>query len=255
MIRDPEVSDNASLGTVALRPNGAPDATTDISVNGASALRWRGRQTIFPLAYRGWAVAGYTAEGAKATEADRPGRVHRRRGPVRRLERPDRVRRHRHRQPRVERGAGLRVPPAHELKTLPGATEHAGRPAVARPARQPRRHADARCARRASAPTRLTIGTGSSEQRRGQRGHPRRPRIPTASLAIGIGPFGGSLGIGPSFGLVDYEDMNGDGYPDVITPGNIHYTNQRGSFLPAARPASTISPSRTRTSRSPRRAG
>jgi hypothetical protein len=27
--------------------------------------------------------------------------------------------------------------------------------------------------------------------------------------------------------------MNGDGFPDVITPGNVHFTDQRGSFLPA----------------------
>ena len=55
--------------------------------------------------------------------------------------------------------------------------------------------------------------------------------IPSASLAVGIGPLGGSFGVSPGFGLVDYEDMNADGYPDVVTPGTVHFTDQRGAFL------------------------
>ena len=70
MIRDPQLSDVTSLVGAALRPDGAPDATTDVAVT--TELRWRGRQTIFPLAYRGWAVAGYTASGDKGDQPIEP---------------------------------------------------------------------------------------------------------------------------------------------------------------------------------------
>ena len=33
-----------------------------------ATLRWTGRQGIFPLAYRGWAVAGYNGDGDRATQ-------------------------------------------------------------------------------------------------------------------------------------------------------------------------------------------
>jgi hypothetical protein len=33
-------------------------------------------------------------------------------------------------------------------------------------------------------------------------------------------------------GLVDYQDMNGDGFPDIITPSSVTYTTQRGAYRP-----------------------
>ena len=56
---------------------------------------------------------------------------------------------------------------------------------------------------------------------------------PSAKLAFGVGPAGASLGIAPSFGLVDFVDMNGDGFPDVITPSSVTYTTQRGAYRPS----------------------
>lgn len=46
------------------------DVNQDISV--PATLHWTGRQAIFPLAYRGWAVAGYNGEGARATSPINP---------------------------------------------------------------------------------------------------------------------------------------------------------------------------------------
>ena len=56
---------------------------------------------------------------------------------------------------------------------------------------------------------------------------------PSAKLAFGVGPLGASFGVAPSFGLVDYMDMNGDGFPDVITPSSVTYTTPRGGTCPA----------------------
>jgi RHS repeat-associated protein len=232
MIRDPEVSDDATLNSVALRPDGATDADDDIDVGGASSLRWRGRQTIFPLAYRGWAVAGYTAEGANATDVIKPAafivdesRFDESDAPTGFDDiDPDNL------EANVE--PAYAFVPLHELQTLPGATGTLVGPLW----RGPRdNHAVTATLMRSSrlGADSVSVGGGSTASGEGSAVTRVGLALPTASLAVGIGPFGGSLGIGPSFGLVDYEDMNGDGYPDVITPGNIHYTNQRGAFLPA----------------------
>ena len=54
---------------------------------------------------------------------------------------------------------------------------------------------------------------------------------PSAKLAFGVGPLGASFGVAPSFGLVDYTDMNGDGFPDIVTPNSVTYTTPRGGYL------------------------
>lgn len=231
MIRDPQVSDGASLGAVALRPDGAADATTDISVPGASALRWRGRQTIFPLAYRGWAVAGYTAEGVKATTVIDPNAFVVDEGRFNGANAPTGFGDLNTGNPGANVEPAYAFLPLNKLPTLPGATGTLAGPLW----RGPRaNHAVTATKTRSSrlGADSVAIGTGTATSGDGTAVTRVGIAAPTASLAIGIGPIGGSLGIGPSFGLVDYSDMNGDGYPDVITPNNIHYTDQRGSLLP-----------------------
>ena len=67
----------------------------------------------------------------------------------------------------------------------------------------------------------------------GGRSAPTRLGIsgPGLTLSFGIGPLGASAGLSPSFGLTDFEDLNGDGYPDVVSTGSVTYTNQVGSYL------------------------
>ena len=67
----------------------------------------------------------------------------------------------------------------------------------------------------------------------GGRSAPTRLGIsgPGLTLSFGIGPLGASAGLSPSFGLTDFEDLNGDGYPDVISTGSVTYTDQVGSYL------------------------
>ncbi|MEY2415462.1 MAG: hypothetical protein QOH53_796, partial [Ilumatobacteraceae bacterium] len=54
--------------------------------------------------------------------------------------------------------------------------------------------------------------------------------IPTVSISAGAFGIGASFSAGPSFGLQSYTDMNGDGFPDIVTPGNIDYTGPRGGY-------------------------
>ncbi len=61
------------------------------------------------------------------------------------------------------------------------------------------------------------------------------PRIgvtaPAFALAAGISGPTVSFAMAPSFGLLDYMDLNGDGFPDVVAPGHISYTGPRGGFF------------------------
>ena len=51
---------------------------------------------------------------------------------------------------------------------------------------------------------------------------------PAFSIMAGVGPLAASFGFGWSSSVLDYMDMNGDGFPDVVTPTKITYTNPRG---------------------------
>ena len=235
MIRDPQLSDTTTFSSASLRPDGAADATGDEEI--AAELRWSGRQGIFPLAYRGWAVAGYNAgRDGDATPIDH-----------------DRVRGHfggdiRRNQPTPpdpgwgdisasdpsQEDLGLRVParsgavgpsrPADADLQAPGVGRHPGQPgrlrrrdALLAPRRR-QRHAVADASGGAGrAVTRV-------EHHRPEREAGRRRRPGRRA----------SFGFSPSFGLVDYEDMNGDGYPDIITPSSVTYTDP-ARRLPAQR--------------------
>ena len=75
--------------------------------------------------------------------------------------------------------------------------------------------------RRGAAVGRRTLGADAARH--------QRPRAsPSASASARSAP---RPGLSPSFGLTDFEDLNGDGYPDVISTGNVTYTDQVGSYL------------------------
>ncbi|MEV6107918.1 SpvB/TcaC N-terminal domain-containing protein [Streptomyces sp. NPDC051940] len=52
----------------------------------------------------------------------------------------------------------------------------------------------------------------------------------TGGLSGDIGTLGGSIASGTSQGVLDYLDMNGDGYPDVVGSGGIQYTGPTGAL-------------------------
>lgn len=53
---------------------------------------------------------------------------------------------------------------------------------------------------------------------------------PVFALTGGIGPVTGSFGFGWSHSDVDYLDMNGDGFPDLVTSGHTTFTDPRGGM-------------------------
>ncbi|MDQ6528091.1 SpvB/TcaC N-terminal domain-containing protein [Flavobacterium sp. LHD-85] len=50
------------------------------------------------------------------------------------------------------------------------------------------------------------------------------------STQTGVSPFTASSAEGTSEVITDFQDMNGDGFPDIITKGNIQLTNSKGGF-------------------------
>jgi RHS repeat-associated protein len=241
MLRDDADASQISLLGVNLHPNNAPNADNDVAV--AGTLRLRGLQGVFPLPYRGWGVAGYTAAGTLATtDIERSAFV---------LQQGDFDEAN---APSSNSAAFDDIDPSStesnaepsyafvpdaSVEAVPGTSvlsgpqwrgPRANHAASSTRMRTSRLGADSVAL---SAGPGVASGDGTAVTRVGV-------AAPSASLAIGAGPFGGSLGIGPSFGLVDYEDMNGDGYPDVMTPGTIHYTNQRGGYLTSSTSVSDL---------------
>src|SRR6476469_8046902 len=62
----------------------------------------------------------------------------------------------------------------------------------------------------------------------------------TDDFSLGVATPGGELGAGVSTGttkfVYDFSDMNGDGYPDILSYSKIQYTNPLGSLEPTAKP-------------------
>ncbi|MET9736101.1 SpvB/TcaC N-terminal domain-containing protein [Streptomyces sp. NPDC006458] len=52
----------------------------------------------------------------------------------------------------------------------------------------------------------------------------------TGSLGGGVGGVGGSVATGTARGILDYLDMNGDGFPDVVGAGGVQYTDPTGTL-------------------------
>lgn len=228
-VREPALADAlaADPGKVTLHE----DAAVPDEVTAPAVVTWTGRQGIFPLAYRGWGVAGYTAGGELATipideaafeidtaaaqaAAPADGFDDLCADPANCQAEPD-------------------IDPSYAYLPLqdPASLGVGAKPLAAPQWRGTRDNLAASAERMrssllASDTASLGLDTGA-----GQTGVTRISVTgPSLSLGFGFGPLGGSVGVGQSWSLVDYEDLNGDGYPDVITPGNVQYTSQRGIF-------------------------
>lgn len=66
-----------------------------------------------------------------------------------------------------------------------------------------------------------------------------------AGFSVGGIGLGFGVGWGRSRGRVDFMDLNGDAYPDVVGRGGVHYTDEVGNLEPAARDVSEIDDVRT----------
>lgn len=221
------------------------------SENVPQTLNWAGAQGYFPLAFRGWAAAGYTATGAKATtridEAaftsttasgdpyeDKDDACHALYGgdcpsdtsvndtgfgdyPAGSGSPP----------PMDVDRATAEIPDAFAFRPVVTGTS----PALTQRWEGPKAKifaADDGVTGSARMGEDLPITSGSGG------GTTKAPNLlgetgPVFMLMAGIGPLGGSFAAGWTRSLVDYLDMNGDGFPDTVRPGSITYTNARGT--------------------------
>lgn len=205
----------------------SPDNWTSID----SRLRWTGLQGIFPLSYRGWGVAGYTAADSLAASAivesafEIDDSQFNESTPVSEPDRGD-----------VSLDESS-AEPAYAFIPAPqsdGGTT--GDPVDSDRWNGPREEiwADGTSARTSRLITDVASLTDlGSSSGSGQRSAPTRLGIggPGLTLMFGAGPFGASAGLSPSWGITDFEDLNGDGYPDVVSAGSVTYTDQLGGYV------------------------
>jgi RHS repeat-associated protein len=81
-----------------------------------------------------------------------------------------------------------------------------------------------------------SLGVPRPAQFAGARAVSRIARTTMTSLSGGIGPVSGSYGKGKSYSELDYLDMNGDGFPDVVGNGRVQYTTAQGGLEAKSRP-------------------
>ncbi len=79
----------------------------------------------------------------------------------------------------------------------------------------------------------------------GARGVVRESDGDQDSIGVGAVVFGASFASGSSDGHVDFLDMNGDGYPDIVTDSAVQYTKPLGGLDESSTEQVIISPVRT----------
>lgn len=218
-IRNPDISDNVTSHAVQL-PNVSPDPP--------SVVNAAGRQGYFPISYRGWGYAGYNGDGTRAAQpidetafTVNPNDFPQNPTPPSGFNDPT------YRD--ASKGPAYAFVPV-QLQAL----DSNGKP-ITTPVPAWRGMKDdilgeaglMRSSRTGVDSPSLGLASGAGVQA------VRRVGIaaPVFSLNAGIGGATVGFGAGPSFGLQDYVDMNGDGFPDIVGPGFIKYTDPRGGFF------------------------
>ncbi|GAA1797698.1 toxin TcdB middle/N-terminal domain-containing protein [Agromyces neolithicus] len=233
-----------------LRPStvGGDLAVVDAPVT----VHWTGPQGYFALPYRGWAVAGYTAAGARATTPIvesgfvlDPDAVQASTG-IGGPQSVDDVNAQAAEPDPAHAYVPVVEPPVLACQPTPGSQVATCPPTPLAGAQWqgPRTNlaagAESMRSSRLGADSIAIGGTAGAPGGGGAAGSGTLGALmtrlsvagPSVSLAVGLGPLGGSVGVGPSFGYQDYQDMNGDGFPDSIRRGLIQYTGPRGGLLP-----------------------
>jgi RHS repeat-associated protein len=224
-VRDPVLSDAVVESSVQLRwEQGGEEKTRDVPSTRYSA----GAQGIFPIAHRGWAYAGYNAEGRASDPIDQSAFE---------FQRDD--------YPTSEptgfddagyqdpaQGAAYSFVPAVRDTIDPQTGAVMARTAQWRGLKDNLAGGADHISSARTASDRLGVDAAGAPG--GGARATRRVGVtaPVFGLVAGIGPLSGSFAAGPSFGLLDYTDLNGDGFPDVVAPGSIQYTGPRGGYLP-----------------------
>ncbi|MHA6525880.1 SpvB/TcaC N-terminal domain-containing protein [Tessaracoccus sp. G1721] len=217
MFRDPQFTRSGLSLTefVKVVTNAGVETTTDVP---DAVLRWSGQQGIFPLPYRGWAVAGYTSsDDLGATRMEESAFE-------------------------IQTGGSTPQNPQRSdisLDTETAEPSYAFVPAVPEtgPGRWEGPRGESLWAEATGAQTsRLAVDTLRFDTQTAAgpgRQAPTRLGIsgPGLNLSFGIAILGASASLSPSWGITDFEDLNGDGYPDVVSAGSVSYTDQLGDYL------------------------
>ncbi|MEU8401864.1 SpvB/TcaC N-terminal domain-containing protein [Nonomuraea sp. NPDC048892] len=174
---------------------------------------------VYGRSYRGWAYAGYNGNGDRATQPIRQGDLEKVEDVQEQLPEDVDVDRDR---PDFERDP--KVTPPNAILFVP----------------QPDRDRwgsgeDLWVSRGTVNSSRLggqAIGLPTAADVSGVRAVPRMSRSEqisvTGGVGGGVGSVGGSIARGSASGELDYLDMNGDGFPDVVGTGGIQYTDPSG---------------------------
>jgi hypothetical protein len=224
-IRDPRLSGSTELVEFALRPD---SGGTDINV--PATLHWTGWQGVFPLAYRGWSAAGYTADGVLADSPIDESAFDLNPGDY-----PDNP-------PPSEPPEGFKDLDSESPEPLPydfyyPVTDEPdmfafGQQSGLAPAWRGTRNSLAASADRARSSRLTTDSVVIADDKGTGRGVPRVGLVlPSVSASFGLGPLGGGIGIAPSFGLLDYEDLHDTAQqvpPTLIISRKISFAGQPG---------------------------
>jgi YD repeat-containing protein len=227
-VRDPALQDRVTARDVRVTWEEEDDNGNTVTVERdvEETLRWAGSQGVFPIAHRGWAYAGYRAEG----------RV----------------------DERIEPEAfELDVDALPKQETKPTGFDDSSFPDVSQRESFPFVPAlvDVRLG---NSVTSVPVWQGSKENIHGAAGSAQSSRTaadqanivpsvaaggsqtapvkvgltaPGLGLTLGVSALSGSFAAAPSFGLLDYVDMNGDSFPDYVSPEQVAFTGPTGGYL------------------------
>lgn len=219
-VRNPDLSDQITSSKVQLKYNDGKDHTVDVP----STRHWAGRQGVFPIGYRGWAYAGYNADGTKETTPIDPSAF-----VFNQADFPSS-------NPTDFNDPGYKDPTQGKAYAyIPYAVDpHTG--AVLNVWRGPKDSlhgsaGEAQSSRLKNDSIHLIPAGGS-----GQTAPVRVSVSPSLAIAAGVGSAGASFGWGPNLGLLDYTDLNGDGFPDYVSQNHVQFTGPRGGYLDSGDP-------------------
>ncbi|MEV0382548.1 SpvB/TcaC N-terminal domain-containing protein [Nonomuraea sp. NPDC050643] len=193
-----------------------------VTVGGAEAdstLHTRAEEGVYGRPYRGWAAVGYNGNGARAEQPIRQADLAEV-GDVK-AQLPERV------DPQADRAAFERDPRI----TPPNAILFSPDPATGRWGAGEHNWVAAEgvsSSRLGGQSIGLPTAAGLAEVRAVPRISRTEQISLTGSIGGDVGSAGGSVAEGTSTGELDYMDMNGDGFPDVVGSGGVQYTDPTG---------------------------
>ncbi len=199
-----------------------------------SALYAAAPQGAFPQPYRGWGAIGYRGDGARATQ------------PVKQNEL---VVDESYRDSLPEQPTESDVPgfEANPTVDTPRVAVFAPLPAKGRWAAADENAWVTGSGAGSSRAGVDTIDVVTDDEIAGGKGVPRIGVTAQVSGTLAAGPFGGTALAGVTGGAVDFMDLNGDNFPDVVGSGGIQYSDMlgglgatRGSLGDAVRAATSV---------------